>query len=368
LNGRAEQLLAFEFNGEAENNQSSSSPDAPSSPRGEMRTFEMPGLESGQVTATKPADATKTAPSTAKGTGQSTTKSSHTLDLEKPPVERLGNRTGQLVRKNLGQTTDPSLMRGTTVSHPSLSNGTRPVTPGTHSTRRPMPAKRGVNFVALGSVLGVVVAGALLFSQPGKNLLSRFGIQGLDGDRSPGSVKTPAPVAAESKPKVDSRTISLKINLVPNADEARVLLNEKAVDPRTLTVHVLPDSPLELVVEKRGFRPFRREFVVTSAQLGELKEWVVDIGLEPISYGYLNLKSEPISDVGLYPYDPSTRTVANENKPWTVLKSPVREQKLPVGTYKVRMENKILGMEKVITVKIEEGRVANISEDLDILK
>ena len=167
--------------------------------------------------------------------------------------------------------------------------------------------------------------------------------------------------------KAVSGKIALKLNVIPGADGAKILLNDKPVDS-SLVVQISADSPLEIYVEKRGFKPYRKEFVVRSSELGELREWITDVALEPLHFGLLTVKSVPSSEASIYLIDPSTRTIASDHKPVAVLKTPVEDYKFPLGSYEVHLENKVLGMSKVLTVSVEENRIATINERLDVLK
>ena len=49
--------------------------------------------------------------------------------------------------------------------------------------------------------------------------------------------------------------------------------------------------------------------------------------------------------------------------PWTLI-SPIEGEKLPVGTYEIRVVNQIRNVQRDIVVQIEEGKIKEIHEDL----
>ncbi|MBL7716810.1 MAG: serine/threonine protein kinase [Bdellovibrionales bacterium] len=152
-----------------------------------------------------------------------------------------------------------------------------------------------------------------------------------------------------------SRAVVLKLNVVPGGGGFTVTLNGQSLDPDNLSVQVPLDSPLELVVNRNGFKPYRREFVIDSKQLNGAREWPVDVAMEPTRFGFLTIRTTPMADA----------IILIEGKPW-VRKTPLENEKLPVGTYQIRLVNEALGMEKSISVTISDGRVANIEERLGI--
>ena len=89
-----------------------------------------------------------------------------------------------------------------------------------------------------------------------------------------------------------------------------------------------------------------------------LREWLMDIQLEPEKFGFLTLHTTPSSDAAI-PLDGGV--------PWK-RKTPLENEKLPVGSYTIRLTNEVLGMEKTVNVTIEEGKAVTIDEKLEIGK
>jgi serine/threonine-protein kinase len=166
----------------------------------------------------------------------------------------------------------------------------------------------------------------------------------------PGQAAMPQ-TSAESGKKM----IHLKLVVSPGGG-ATMTLNGKPIDPNTNTVDVPLDAPLELVADRQGFKQLKREFTIDSREWGNLQEKLMDVQLEPNRFGYLTIHTTPSADA----------TILIDGKPW-VKKTPLENEKVPVGTYSIKLANDVLGMEKSVTVKIEEGQITAREERLDIM-
>jgi hypothetical protein len=82
---------------------------------------------------------------------------------------------------------------------------------------------------------------------------------------------------------------------------------------------------------------------------------LMDVSLEPMQFGMLSLATTPSAEATIY----------MDGKPW-VQKTPIENEKIPVGTYNVRLRNDLLGMEKTITISIQEGKITRRDEHLEI--
>jgi serine/threonine-protein kinase len=156
-------------------------------------------------------------------------------------------------------------------------------------------------------------------------------------------------------PDVGGKSIVLRLNVTPGGGGATVTVNGRPVDPNNPVVQVPLDAPLELVAERGGFKPFRREFVLESRQLNGLKEWLMDVQMEPTRFGFLTIRTTPSADA----------TIMIDGKPW-VRKTPLENEKVPVGTYSIKLANDVLGMEKQVTVSVTDGRAVTVDERLEI--
>ncbi|MBI4924524.1 MAG: PEGA domain-containing protein [Bdellovibrio sp.] len=149
----------------------------------------------------------------------------------------------------------------------------------------------------------------------------------------------------------------MSLTIRPWSKGAKVFFNGKLVDPHQYQSVPLPlNAPHELIVELPGFKKYVKEFTVTSAEVASKKAYSIEIQAEPEIYGRLTLKTTPTSDV-----------IYINGEEWGK-RTPVQEEKLPLGTYMIRAVNEILQMEKTFSVTILENKSVTIDERLEIKK
>lgn len=151
------------------------------------------------------------------------------------------------------------------------------------------------------------------------------------------------------------KTIQLRLNISPGGVGATISVNGKLLDPLNPVTTVALDAPLELVAERPGFRTFRREFVLDSRQTGGLNEWLMDVPLEPVRFGLVTIRTTPSADA----------IILIDGRPW-IKKTPMEGERIPVGTYNIRLVNEVLGMEKTVTIQVQEGKSITLDERLEI--
>ena len=105
----------------------------------------------------------------------------------------------------------------------------------------------------------------------------------------------------------------------------------------------------------------KREFTI-DPQPGR-REFVMDVALEPVNFGFLTVRTTPNSDATLIIRD--ARGPSSDGKIWTK-KTPFQDEKIPSGVYNIRLVNELLGMEKTVTVQVHEGRSIVVDERLEI--
>ncbi len=201
------------------------------------------------------------------------------------------------------------------------------------------------------AVLALIAAGvALVFFGP------QFGIKipGLTNHSSQPSVAVERSTASVQEGPA-AKFVLLRLNLIPVGGSPEIAINGKTLDVSNPSLQVPLDSPLELDVQRPGYKPFKREFVLDSAQVAGSKEWLMDVPLEPLHFGFLTIHTTPSAEA----------TLLIDGKPWT-LQTPVENQKVPVGTYLIRLVNQVLGMEKSVSVTIQEGQLVPLDERLEI--
>lgn len=167
-------------------------------------------------------------------------------------------------------------------------------------------------------------------------------------ERSPGNVTSTAS-------KVLPKEFPLRLNLIPPGGKPLITLGGKPVDPQNPVFMVSLDLPLELSVRRDGFRDLKREFFLESGQITGLTEYVMDVQMEPLRFGFLSIHTTPSADA----------IILFDGKPW-VKRTPFEREKVPVGTYTIKLVNELLGMEKTIVTTVGEGKVIPIDERLEI--
>lgn len=182
--------------------------------------------------------------------------------------------------------------------------------------------------------------------------LTRFkGIQG-ELDRKPGNVN---PGETEKTVENQIKDFPVRLNIIPPGSKMTIALNGQPlnVDDPVLTVPL--NTPLELIIKRDGYRDLNREFFVEAGQIKGMTEYVMEVQLDPLQSGYLSIHTTPSADA----------IILVDGKKW-VKRTPFEREKVPVGTYTIRLVNELLGMEKSSTATIGEGKVVSIDERLEI--
>ncbi len=215
--------------------------------------------------------------------------------------------------------------------------------------RRPVPVEvpkesaglLGI-FRLLGGVAMLAVAGYFAYQQIGPV------------ERQPASVSNELPHVVKN-PAQGQGGAHLKLRLFPDGDfsKTRVTVNAAPFDLNKGVNNVPLDDLLELVVDRPGFVTYRKEFTIKSSDIEGGKDFSLEVKLEPMIYGTFTLSTQPeTADVTIINLDQGTS--GNTQKPVT-LKTPVYQEKLPVGHYKVVIKNEALNVEKVFQIEIKEG-------------
>ncbi len=223
---------------------------------------------------------------------------------------------------------------------------------------RPLPKKSHLRIAALLIFIGALAISPVLGTH-------RTGILQLfsqnPAQKAPSPATIPSPQASENPSETDRElggpSITLKLQLSPGGGNPSISLNGKTLPAGQTSIRVRLDTPLDLTVNRPGFKPFESQFVVDSKQATGLKEWVMDLGIEPLHYGFLTLHTTPSANA----------TLIIDGSPW-VKRTPLEGEKVPIGPYKISLENEILGMSKIVQVTIEEGKTVILDEQLEMKK
>ena len=163
-----------------------------------------------------------------------------------------------------------------------------------------------------------------------------------------------------------TKNADLKLRLFPDGDlsKTHVTINSAPYDLNSGEGKIPVGDLVELVVERPGFVTFRKEFSVKAADLVNGKDYTLDIKLEPTVYGTFTLSTQPeVADVTIISLDQGNN--GTSQKP-VVLTTPLYQEKLPIGHYKVMVKNKTLNVEKTFQIEIKDGdRVVQNSVPLE---
>lgn len=167
-----------------------------------------------------------------------------------------------------------------------------------------------------------------------------------------GSRNLASPVAVAPLPAHTS-VAKLQVRIFPDGDlsKTRATVNSNVIDLNSGVIEVPIGEPLELVVDRTGFETYREEFTVQEGDLTSGREHLKQIKLEPMAYGLLSISTQPsIAQVSIVRLGGS-----HDRKPAFQLSTPIEQEKLPAGQYRITIRNDVLNIQKVIQVELKEG-------------
>lgn len=157
---------------------------------------------------------------------------------------------------------------------------------------------------------------------------------------------------------VDPSAVSVKLKLSPGGSpqEFDIRLNGSPVEVVGGTLNLKVDVPYELIVNRRGFRTYRKDFVLKSAEYKTRRHAEFEIRLDPNPAGYFTLRTTPSAEA----------TIIRNGVVWEVVQTPLIDHRMAVGEYTIRLENKTLGMEKEFSVQVEGNKTFSRNVRLEI--
>ena len=176
-----------------------------------------------------------------------------------------------------------------------------------------------------------------------------------EGEKRTFQVSARPPPKSNQAPPLDPNTVTLTLDIQPPGGDPTVKVNGLGIDPAALKAYVLPDRPISLSVDRPGYKPFHSDFVLTSAQLSHGKDYTLRVALEPVRFGFLTIHTVPSASA----------SIQTRNFQWKA-KTPIETEKIPVGIYTIKLTNDVLGMEKDVSVSVEEGKSVNLDVRLEI--
>jgi len=254
----------------------------------------------------------------------------------KIPLSRGPAPLGQPSRSSGGPASPPPVKRSQTSSQ----------------IRSPTPVSESSGFfgafLKLAIAGGVIAAGSLWFK--GQFLERKDSVE-----PSRGLANTSAPSTSGASSGANAKTAKIHFRFFPdgNLSKTRATLNSNPIDLVQGSAPVTLGEPLEVVVDRPGFVTYRKEFTVKEADLIDGKEYPLDIKLEPMVYGTFTLSTVPdLADVTIVSLDQGSS--GNLQKA-VILKTPIYQEKLPVGNYRVIIRNDLLNVEKTFQIEVKEG-------------
>ncbi len=206
----------------------------------------------------------------------------------------------------------------------------------------------GIIFVAhqYGMLCGTPVeflgSGCATQIDPSRNLAS-------PENKSPQSNESAQPAPLSSKPSVQEAVILIKSKL----SDFKVIVNGRQAVVNNGQFKVPLKEQLKVEVSKRGFQTQR--FVVPP--LEKAGSYGYDVPAVALATGTVNFNTLPISDVVFW---------LGDEKIFEGV-TPVKDQ-FPVGRYRVRIENSLLGIKTEEVIVVEEGKLIRVEKALDIKK
>ncbi len=262
--------------------------------------------------------------------------------------------------------TSTSMQSPSTPSTPRSRSGTQSIHYSAPARQKPTAAIQKLDSKLSPASLGILAClGVLGVAAVGPNfglevpILSTLVGKGLNP--STPTVQRTISVSAQGETKLDTKNdsnhkvITLRFQISPGGGNPSIQLNGKTLPAGALSEQVQVDSPLEVVVNRAGYKTFQSQFVVDSKQVEGLSEWIMDIATEPLHFGLLTLHTTPSAKA----------TITIDHTTWNK-QTPLDNEKLPVGNYPIHLENDVLGMTKNIQVNIEEGKTITLDEQLEV--
>lgn len=158
-------------------------------------------------------------------------------------------------------------------------------------------------------------------------------------------------------------TVRLKIN--PSLTGVQIELNGKPISADRPIFKVVPGELQTLIVTRRNYKKVDREFTLDPGQYKHIAESDMEVVLEPLEYGYLTIHSVPSAEAKITSITGQNRTLANvEGEELWTWKTPIENEKFPVGKYEVVLENKVLGMTHRETIEVKRGLTVKLDAHL----
>ncbi len=152
-----------------------------------------------------------------------------------------------------------------------------------------------------------------------------------------------------------SPVVAVTLKIKPEwPKDSIVLVNQQEIHADDPIIQIPMDSSVKISIDSPGFQSYSKDFTVDSTQAKGVREMDYTAKLETIRMGYLTITDPPNSDIEISKADATANDV-----PW-LLKTPVSAQRLPIGKYKVKVEQIDSGFKKTMDVTIREARIVTL--------
>jgi serine/threonine-protein kinase len=164
---------------------------------------------------------------------------------------------------------------------------------------------------------------------------------------------------SQSTTAASSSLIPLRLNILPVSvsEPTEVIINGVSVDPYAPVGQVPIGSDFVVTVWRKGFKPIKKVYHFSEADVQGKTEITQNIELEPTKYGVLSIKTNPQADITI---DINGIEVKGNSASF--------RKELPVGVYNVKFYNSVLDFSFTMQVKIDEGKIQNITGNLSQIR
>ena len=161
-------------------------------------------------------------------------------------------------------------------------------------------------------------------------------------------------IASPTLEKSDT-AVQVLLNILPPGLGTQIRVNGRLIqdEASTATLELSSMKPFSVSISRPGFQDWFGSLDPTQLRKSIGNQPAADVRMIPKRYGLLKVQTGTSAEV----------TIMVQGIPWTLL-TPIEGERLPVGTYSIRVVNQIRNVRRDFVVKIEEGKIKEIHEDL----
>lgn len=156
-------------------------------------------------------------------------------------------------------------------------------------------------------------------------------------------------VSVEEEKTVPDHYTPAQLHLQTSVQGYLVYLNGHQVQVKQGSVDLPKGRPVSVLIKRSDYQDI--EF---SIQDNSSKSIAYPIAFKKLPYGYLTFTTDPGADI----------TLKGRGREPAAAYSPIRNMRLPVGTYTIIIENELIGYKGEVEVTIKQGETVRIHKDL----